>query len=315
MERIALFSSKNIQNRIDAVEHGEQTSRTAWGAVELNKLFGIQLFKATNIFQTTFALFKCKQKIVYIDDFEPWLYLPFIIFKRLKNIKFVVLMHAHPYGKGRHVEKVGWLKRSIINLYTKGITKALFFSPLSLNEAISNSNLTREQCFVIHWGEDKDYIESHIITEEVGHCWISTGKERRDVLCLTELEQICSNFIYIRGGLTLKQCQQKIAKAQGVVVIPSAAGLTYCTGWTTIVEALAFGKPIICVDNPYYPFNIEKEGCGIYVTNNPNDIRDTILKLQNNPHILMNMKKNALRMSLQYNMAVFREELKEIIEK
>lgn len=117
------------------------------------------------------------------------------------------------------------------------------------------------------------------------------------------------------GGLTLKQCQQKIAKAQGIVVIPSAAGLTYCTGWTTIVEALAFGKPIICVDNPYYPFNIEKEGCGIYVTNNPNDIRDTILKLQNNPHILMNMKKNALRMSLQYNMAVFREELKEIIEK
>lgn len=39
----------------------------------------------------------------------------------------------------------------------------------------------------------------------------------------------------------------------------------YTAGLTTLVEALALGKPIICSRNPQFPFSVDDEGCGISV--------------------------------------------------
>ena len=39
----------------------------------------------------------------------------------------------------------------------------------------------------------------------------------------------------------------------------------YTVGLTTLVEALALGKPVICSRNPNFPIDVELMGCGISV--------------------------------------------------
>jgi len=43
--------------------------------------------------------------------------------------------------------------------------------------------------------------------------------------------------------------------------------VNYCLGLTSIVEAMALGKPIISSVNPYSPVDIEKEEIGFVVRN------------------------------------------------
>ena len=51
----------------------------------------------------------------------------------------------------------------------------------------------------------------------------------------------------------------KVKESTCVVVPINEQGLTYCTGHTSIVEALALGKPVIVTDNIYHPIDVEKE--------------------------------------------------------
>lgn len=110
-------------------------------------------------------------------------------------------------------------------------------------------------------------------------------------------------------------CLQMTLKAKGIIVCPNAEGLNYCTGYTCIMEALALGKPIIYIKNPYYDVDIEKEGAGISVPfNDPDKIVDAIKKVDSNDSLYELMCKNAFRLSKKYNMHVFEQELYSIID-
>lgn len=283
------------------------------GGVELDKCFGVHIYEINNFIQSTISLLKCRQRLVYMHIFEPMHYLPFCIIKWFKPIDIIVLIHNHPYGRSKW-NNVSTLRKRLTDLYLKGIKYAIFFSPKTMEETIASTSLKREQCKLIHWGEDLDYLHKYIDLSHYDNYWISTGKENRDVETLSQLESICDQFTYVRGGLSLYACQQKVAYSQGIVVIISAKGLSYCTGWTTIVEALAMGKPIICNYNSYWPINIEAEGCGVYVNNNPQEIASTIKHLAENPDLLVKMRANALRVSKQYNMAIYEKELQNIFD-
>ena len=39
----------------------------------------------------------------------------------------------------------------------------------------------------------------------------------------------------------------------------------YTVGLTTVAEALAMRLPILCTRNPQMPFDIEREGCGVWL--------------------------------------------------
>lgn len=50
------------------------------------------------------------------------------------------------------------------------------------------------------------------------------------------------------------------------VVIPILRSqVNYCVGLTSVVEAMAMGKPIISTRNPYSPVDLEKEQIGFFV--------------------------------------------------
>jgi len=59
------------------------------------------------------------------------------------------------------------------------------------------------------------------------------------------------------------EIQQKVKEASCVVICCQET--KYTVGLTTVVEALALGKPIICSRNPQIPVDFDKEGCGISV--------------------------------------------------
>ncbi len=83
-----------------------------------------------------------------------------------------------------------------------------------------------------------------------------------------------------------------------------------CTGLTCVMDALALGKPIISVRNPYFPFDIEKEKCGLYVKpESPYEIVEAVRKMESDYNLYEKACINSKRMSLQYNMSKYVVEL------
>lgn len=312
---VVLIQSKGLKHCFQWYKEGICSSRLLWGAVKLMDDYKAELHEVTGIIKTTKDYFLNRFKVLYIVDFLPKDYLPFPILKLFKRSKIVVLMHSHPYGKGKTVKSVGWFKKMMLNFYCKGIDKALFFSPLSMQEAIINGALPENKCQLIHWGEDLSFINKNLKQyEKKGDFWLSTGKERRDRVMLSEIENEMDNFIYVKQGMPFHECQIMTSQSMGIVVIPNAEGLTYCTGLTTVVEACALGKPIVSVRNPYFPFDIEKEKCGIYARTRDEFIK-AINKISTDDALYESMVLNCLRISKKYNMHIFDNELSEIIRK
>lgn len=50
-----------------------------------------------------------------------------------------------------------------------------------------------------------------------------------------------------------------------IVLVPLKEDTGSMSGITVVFEAMAMGKPVISTRSCYYPFDLEKEGCGIYV--------------------------------------------------
>ena len=62
-----------------------------------------------------------------------------------------------------------------------------------------------------------------------------------------------------------KQSELSYRVAEASCVVICCKETNYTVGLTTVVEALALGKPIICSRNPNIPVDFDKEGCGISV--------------------------------------------------
>lgn len=90
----------------------------------------------------------------------------------------------------------------------------------------------------------------------------NTGDEDYDRLfsSIEVKDNICVHFI--KGSLQ-DMLSRKVCRASCVVVCCKESN--YTVGLTTIVEAIALGKPVICSRNPNIPIDIDKERCGITV--------------------------------------------------
>lgn len=215
-------------------------------------------------------------------------------------------------------------KKKVLNYYCKGIDKALFFDPLSRQEAIDCGALPPEKCMLIHWGEDLNFIKEYLKNESTSQLsdsscsyWISSGKERRDYNTIHYIQQHMpvDKFLYIDPSYSYLECLHLTMNAKGVVVTPNQEGLTYCCGITNILEAFALGKPIIAVKNDHYPFDVEKEGCGFYVNSSDGKrIIELIDMINSDDELYMSLSNNAKRISYKYNMELFGNELKQIID-
>lgn len=205
--------------------------------------------------------------------------------------KPVVVWHHQPV-----IRSPKWWREMLGRLYYRGMDGIIFFSEKLRDESLKTGKVRPEQTYVCHWGADIEYYDRVIAGNTPPHgthapSFISTGKELRDMRTLVAAfnrtgqhldiyinhntgdedydrlfssievkDNVCVHFI--KGSLQ-DMLSRKVCQASCVVVCCKESN--YTVGLTTIVEAIALGKPVICSRNANIPIDIDKERCGITV--------------------------------------------------
>lgn len=305
---------------IELYNRGEVASHSNWGMIELRDTYDAKIVPIgnTNILCNTKILIKEDFDILFMHNVNPARFLPVhilrMLFPSLRHKKIIALSHASIFGKGdclmgRFGQAISW--------FYKGYDKLLFFSPKSMIESVS-AGINSSICQTIHWGADRKFVANHIEGISNGNYWLSTGKELRDFAVMEKASEIVDSpnaIKIVKGGLSYAQILKITSNSKGILVIPNKAGLKYCTGLTCVMDAFACSKPIISVRNPYFPFDLEKEGCGIYVNpESPNEIAAAIRTIESDSALYERMCQNSMRMAESYNMEIYKNELFEIID-
>lgn len=209
--------------------------------------------------------------------------------------KRIVVWHHQPIIKSPE-----WWREWLGRLYYRGIDEVVFFSQKILDDSLKTGKVKRERMHVCHWGPDLrfyDKVLSKVATSvppskaPANKRFISTGRELRDMPTLiaafnntglpleiyisksngtmdyTEIIARQHPKENIRVTITEGYQQHKLCfqVAEALCVVICCQKTNYTVGLTTVVEALALGKPIICSRNPQIPIDFDKEGCGISV--------------------------------------------------
>ncbi|MEL5892940.1 glycosyltransferase family 4 protein [Bacteroides sp. GD17] len=321
-------------------QEGNYPSHFLYGFVELAKKgenVNYELIPSGMIAALTFTirLIKDKSDIIII----PYVYegpLSLLTFlKKFKLIKASIIAISHKSLKRER----SYAKRILYKWLYQSFDKILFHSPLNMQESQKLHWVDSSKMEIIHWGVDIDFYKKIYSKEAVG--FVSTGRENRDFNTLIAAFsktnyplKIYTNKVNYENDYTfLKQyidkypnihiclventkeaalTAMKMVASSFCVAIPVYSNsIYYCVGHTSIVEALALGKPIIATRNPYHPIDIEKEEIGILVE--AEDIFawiDAITYLIQHEDEAMQMGKRAQKLAEEvYNINHFSEEL------
>lgn len=232
---------------------------------------------------------KMKGDVLFFPYLDGRFYVLLAIAKKIGFLRrklLIGILHFTP--------KITKSNRLYIKRIYKQFGKVYFHSPLTMKECIELGIVKESQAELLHWGADLPYIDKYTKKAEYAGDFISTGIENRDYATLIDAFGTDKNgnklniYVFNNGqeldnknynNVTINYIQPehsssyytacKAKEALCVVVPINSKGLTYCTGHTSIVEAMALGKPIIVTDNKYHPIDVEKEGIGLKVA--PND--------------------------------------------
>ena len=210
---------------------------------------------------------------------------------RLSNRRIVAVSHT-ALKAPRNI-----FLRFIYRMVYSSIDTIMFFSPKNLEESVTSGMVAPQKARLLGWGRNLDYIDSHFVVSD-NSFFISTGRENRDVKILIDafsktnasleiyvnkrnyntgnnysyLEEYVGKYPNIKivfmedTELTYEDLCQRTAEARCVVVPLIDKRVNYCVGLTSVVEAMALGKPIISSPNPYSPIDLEKEEIGFYAS-------------------------------------------------
>lgn len=284
-----IYIGYNISTVYQKFKRGELSSHLLYGAIELEKK-GITISYYSQSkkgfigwIQDLFNLKKEKADFLFFPYLNGIFYLILAIAKKtglLKHEKLIGILHFTP--------SITTKNRLYIKQIYKIFDKVYFHSPKNMEECIKLNIINRPQAEILYWGTDLAYLDALAQNEKEEECFISTGLENRDYPTLIEAfsslpHQKLDIYIYTQSLPQAKEAKnisihhilpensnqyytaRKTKKSQCVVIPINNKGLSYCTGHTSIVEAMALGKPIIVTDNPYHPIDVEKESIGIKV--------------------------------------------------
>lgn len=277
---------------------GSMSSRHFYGSIELEKsgryhVINVSLDSNQGIKGTihnNIMMLKTADVV-----FIPYLFVaPFIALSILKHMglthkKMIAICHTRMKKSGSR----------IVNLYYKMIYHSFdvvfFHSQKNMEESIADKSINPSKARFLYWGDDLDYIDNTFTNCTQGDFFISTGREQRDYDSIVSafkdlnipLEIYTNRLNYTNHYDTLEKIEGvypniriefvernnsstiRLAKRTSeclCVVIPLLnAHINYCLGLTSVVEAMAMGKPIISSYNPYSPVDIEKERIGMVV--------------------------------------------------
>lgn len=219
-----------------------------------------------------------------------WDGLELIIFLRALHLyrRPIIIWHHQPI-----MEADSKMREMMARLFYKGIDHMFFFSERLIQESLKSPKANPDRMQVCPWGADlvsyDRLMKEYPVEEHVG--FVSTGKEKRDmptlirafsatgqelniyiaynacgdnyVEILNDLRPSANVHINFIKGFIPNELAQKVWAAKFVVICCQETN--YTVGLTTLVEALAFGLPVISTRNDTYPFDIEAEGVGITV--------------------------------------------------
>ncbi len=202
-----------------------------------------------------------------------------------------------------------------------GIEEFFFFNKEIADEAIKTGKV-KNYC-IVPYGTDVDFYASPAKSKQTHQrlVFLLSGIENRDYQTLidafadlpVELEiytfpsNANHNYSQVLEGVKASNISIHIvekpinpvelrsisAKADCIVISTLPLPHKYPCGLTSIVEAMALGKPIIATSNPWYGIDIEKEGIG-YVVNNVAEWKKVIRNIIENPSMLYKMGERAL---------------------
>lgn len=202
-----------------------------------------------------------------------------------------------------------------------GIDEFFFFNKEIADEALKTGKIKKYS--IIPYGADVDFYASEAKSKQTHKrlVFLSSGVENRDYQTLVaafsdlpvELEiytfpsNANHNYSQVLEGVKASNISIHIVekpinpvelrsisvKADCIVISTLPLPHKYPCGLTSIVEAMALGKPIIATSNPWYGIDIEKEGIG-YVVNNVAEWKKVIRNIIENPSMLYKMGERAL---------------------
>lgn len=295
--RIYFYHTENTQYIYGEWEKGNFPGHFLYGATHLVD-HGIEMImhkhrdfsnRFVAALYVLFQILKNYRKIdaVYATHYK---YLEIVIFLRALKLfgKPIVIWHHQPIITPNKKWRE-WLGR----LFYCGIDDMFFFSQKLYDDSLKTKKARTERMHVGHWGADLDFysriMREHPVANHKG--FISTGRERRDMKTLVgafnqsdapldiylnksncginyenmfrDMEVHDNVKVHFMSGYQQANLSTKVYSSACVVIC--CLETKYTVGLTTVVEALAFGLPVICSRNPQIPIDFDKDGCGISV--------------------------------------------------
>lgn len=334
--KVYFYHTQDLNYIYDEWKAGRFPSHLLYGACEL-KDEGIEvvMHKHTNpklsrlrrIMDVTRKILFCKEKFdaVYATKHNG---LDFIILLRALGLfrKPIITWHHQPIEPKR-----GFLKRMVAKLYYRGIDHMFMFSDNILESSVASGIVSRKKLQQCPWGADLAFYDRLMADNPIEHKdFISTGKEQRDMPTLIEAfagnkdqrlqiiaPQECCGMNYeqlfavsdipenvdilINRTMWIRELAMKIWPFKCICICCKETN--YTVGLTTLVEALAFGIPVIISKNSNQPFDASEEGCGISVAyGDVEGWKKAIRTIADNPEVVAQMSLRSRQMAEQtYN--------------
>ena len=259
-------------------------------------------------------------------------------------------LYRHPIALWHHqaiTPSQNPLLNALSHLFYKGIDCMFFFSQALIRDSLATGKARPERLHLIHWGADLEfyeYLHSHSsLHRDPGLRFISTGKEERDFGTLLQAfdntpytldiyypstNGDCNYQEFFRhyqhtghhniilhqvGGIIPLELAIEVLHSRAVVI--SCQPKPYTVGLTTLVEAMALGKPIICTRNPKFEIPLEAEGAAIMVDyGDVEGWKRAIEYVATHFKEVYQMGQQALQLTRnQYNLENYTRELSEVL--
>ncbi len=316
----------------DMYKASQMSSRLFYGMVEIEREGRFRVVKCS--FDTTggvIGLVKNNLKVLQTADvvFMSYMYgSPLILLSLLKKLGFyrkrkIVGICHHTLSAGGN-----GLSKALNKLVYSSFEKILFHSQKNMEESLQAGLLKPSQAEFLFWGDDIPFIDQSFPEKPTGDFFLSTGRENRDFQTLTDafaqeeacleiysnktnydnkydfLETVQGKYDNISISFVEKSTQttnflaSRTAHCKCVVIPLAQEHIHYCLGLTSVVEAMAMGKPVISSRNPYSPIDIEKEGIG-FVANTVEEWKRAIRYMQAHPEDCEEMGRRARKLAEQ----------------
>ena len=286
---IYFYHTQDTMRIVREWKEGKFPAHFLYGALQLEQ-YGFEVIwhnqvhvykRVQDTLKATWKILTCRQHydVLYATHtrgIEPIILLHAIGLYR----KRIVVWHHQPIVKAKN-----FLRETLARLFYHGMDHMIFFSEKLMQDSLQSKKANPTRMSMVHWGADLAFYDS-LPQPLQRKGFISTGKELRDYKTLTEAfnhtglplnlytqkqQESAFTNLEIKDNINLNFCTRlmpyelSLLVAQSQCVCICCKPSNYTVGLTTVVEAMALGKPILCTRNLQMPMNLETEGCGIYL--------------------------------------------------